>query len=73
MAVDVGSHLLIALIEKPGTPNSWSFLTAFTNVLVGGEKKTLMQVFDEIPLVSHVMYIACMVCGEFLVFVVSRM
>ena len=39
VAVDVGSHLLIALSVNPGTPSSWSFFTALINVDAGGEKK----------------------------------
>ena len=40
VAVDVGNHFLMAFIVNPGTPSNWSFFTAFTSVLAGGEKTT---------------------------------
>ena len=62
VAIETANHFLTAFIVKLGTPMSWSFLIALTSVDAGGEKKTLMQVFNYIFLVSHVVYAVCMVC-----------
>ena len=64
MAVDVGSHFLTALSVNPGTPRSWLFLIDFINVLAGRENKTLVDIFNAILLVCHVMDVVGMMSCE---------